>query len=138
LIGGGGERKTLATVARYADAWNIGGKLDVVRHKDEVLRRWCDEVGRDEAEIERTLGVDDAVVIGDSVEDARRVAAEIGARNGGWRGPELVGPAALVAETIAPYLELGFRHVYFDMPASFDGETLERLVGEVKPLLESG
>src|SRR5581483_1111857 len=55
LIGGGGERKTLATVARFADAWNIGGDVERVRHKDEVLRRWCDEVGRDEAEIERTL-----------------------------------------------------------------------------------
>ena len=55
LIGGSGERKTLATVARYADAWNTGGDLERVRHKDEVLRRWCDEVGRDESEIERTL-----------------------------------------------------------------------------------
>ena len=43
LIGGDGERKTLATVARYADAWNTGGDIDFVRHKDEVLRRWCDE-----------------------------------------------------------------------------------------------
>jgi alkanesulfonate monooxygenase SsuD/methylene tetrahydromethanopterin reductase-like flavin-dependent oxidoreductase (luciferase family) len=49
LIGGDGERKTLATVARYADAWNTGGDIDFVRHKDEVLRRWCDDVGRDEA-----------------------------------------------------------------------------------------
>ena len=48
MIGGSGERKTLHTVAKYADGWNTGGDLERVKHKDEVLRRWCDEVGRDD------------------------------------------------------------------------------------------
>jgi alkanesulfonate monooxygenase SsuD/methylene tetrahydromethanopterin reductase-like flavin-dependent oxidoreductase (luciferase family) len=135
LIGGGGERKTLATTARFADAWNIGGDLERVRQKDQVLRRWCDEVGRDEAEIERTLS-GGALVIRDSVDEAQRVAREIGARNGDWSGPSIVGPPELVAEQLAPYLELGFRHIYADTPAPFDRETLERFVGDVKPLLE--
>ncbi len=87
LIGGAGEKKTLQTVARYADAWNVGGSPDQVRHKDEVLRRWCDEVGRDESEIERTLQ-GGAVVVRDSEAEARRVAAEIGRLNGGWEGPK--------------------------------------------------
>ena len=135
LIGGGGERKTLATVARFADAWNIGGDVERVRHKDEVLRRWCDEVGRDEAEIERTLS-GGSLVIRDSADEAARVAREIGSRNGDWEGPGIVGPPELVAERLAPYVELGFRHIYADTPAPFDRETLERFVGEVKPLLE--
>src|SRR5213075_2294256 len=42
LIGGGGEKKTLRTVARFADAWNIGATVEQARHKDEVLRRWCE------------------------------------------------------------------------------------------------
>ncbi len=54
LIGGSGEKKTLRLVARYADACNIfGGPQDVAR-KLEVLRRHCDDVGRDPAEIEVT------------------------------------------------------------------------------------
>jgi alkanesulfonate monooxygenase SsuD/methylene tetrahydromethanopterin reductase-like flavin-dependent oxidoreductase (luciferase family) len=134
LIGGGGEKKTLATVARYADAWEIGGTVEMVRHKDEVLRRWCEEVGRDESEIERVLGPG-VFVIRNRVEDARRAAAEIGARNGGWRGPQVVGPPEVIAEHVAPYLEFGFRHLDFDLPAPYDRETLERLIGEVKPLL---
>ena len=56
LIGGDGEKKTLHTVA-YADAWNTHGDVEFVRHKDAVLRRWCKTVGRDQAEIERTLGL---------------------------------------------------------------------------------
>ena len=54
LIGGGGEKKTLRLVARYADACNLVGTPDDVAHKLEVLRRHCDDVGRDPNEIEVT------------------------------------------------------------------------------------
>jgi alkanesulfonate monooxygenase SsuD/methylene tetrahydromethanopterin reductase-like flavin-dependent oxidoreductase (luciferase family) len=138
MIGGSGERKTLATVARYADGWNTGGDLERVRHKDEVLRRWCDEVGRDESEIERTVG--GAVpIIRDTEAEAKKVAAAMAERNRGWPGPSAgpFGPPELVAERWAPYLDLGFEHVYVDCPAPFDHETLERLAREVKPMLES-
>ena len=56
MIGGGGEKKTLRSVARYADMWNAMGPPDVLRHKDEVLRAHCEAVGRDQAQIERTAG----------------------------------------------------------------------------------
>ena len=55
LIGGGGERKTLRLVARYADACNLFGGPAQVAHKLAVLRRHCDEVGRDPNEIEVTV-----------------------------------------------------------------------------------
>jgi F420-dependent oxidoreductase-like protein len=58
LIGGSGERKTLRLVARYADACNLFGRPDVVRHKVEVLRRHCAEVGRDPGQVEVTHLVD--------------------------------------------------------------------------------
>jgi alkanesulfonate monooxygenase SsuD/methylene tetrahydromethanopterin reductase-like flavin-dependent oxidoreductase (luciferase family) len=135
LIGGAGEKKTLQTVARYADAWNVGGDVGRVRAKDAVLRRWCDEVGRDEAEIERTLQ-GGSIIIRDDPAEARRVAGEVGSRNGGWSGPETTGSAAQIVERFAPYLELGFRHLYFDIPAPFDAETLERIATEVRPGLE--
>ena len=56
LIGGSGERKTLRLVAQYADACNLfGDDPEVIRHKLDVLRRHCDGVGRDYAEIEKTV-----------------------------------------------------------------------------------
>ena len=57
LIGGGGERKTLQLVAQYADACNLiaGDSVEEVAHKLEVLDRHCADVGRDPAEIERTI-----------------------------------------------------------------------------------
>jgi F420-dependent oxidoreductase-like protein len=63
LIGGSGERKTLRLVAQYADACNIfRSDVEGTRHKLDVLRRHCDDVGRDYDEIDKTIvnGVDGA------------------------------------------------------------------------------
>jgi F420-dependent oxidoreductase-like protein len=55
LIGGGGERKTLRLVARYADACNFFGDPATVKHKLEVLRAHCEAEGRNYDEIEKTV-----------------------------------------------------------------------------------
>jgi F420-dependent oxidoreductase-like protein len=56
MIGGGGEKKTLLLVARYADACNLfGSSVDDVRHKLDVLREHCATVGRDYDAIEKTV-----------------------------------------------------------------------------------
>jgi F420-dependent oxidoreductase-like protein len=56
LIGGGGERRTLQLVARYADIWNIGSfPTEVIRRKLGVLREHCDVAGRDFARIRKTV-----------------------------------------------------------------------------------
>ena len=66
LVGGGGERKTLRLVAQYADACNIFPEgVDGVRHKLDVLRRHCDDVGRDYDEIEKTMLAGGADPLGD-------------------------------------------------------------------------
>lgn len=55
MIGGGGEKKTLRLVAKYADACNVAGNTDEIKHKFDVLKRHCDDVGRNYEEIERTV-----------------------------------------------------------------------------------
>jgi len=56
LIGGGGERKTLRLVAKYADACNLfASSPDEVAHKLDVLGTHCADVGRDPSEIQTTL-----------------------------------------------------------------------------------
>ncbi len=54
MVGGGGERKTLRLVAKYADAANVFGGPEAIHHKYEILARHCAEVGRDYNEIERS------------------------------------------------------------------------------------
>lgn len=139
LIGGGGERKTLRIVARYADACNVGGGFDNVKHKDEVLRRHCEDVGRDESEIERTVGTG-VIIIRDDPAEARRVLEETFAANGGaepWRN-QVTGTPEQVAEKLRPFLGIGFRHFIVGFPPPYDAETMERLIREVKPMLEGG
>jgi F420-dependent oxidoreductase-like protein len=56
LIGGGGERKTLKLVARYADACNLfASSPEEVASKLEVLARHCEAEGRDPDSIDRTI-----------------------------------------------------------------------------------
>lgn len=56
VIGGGGEKKTLKLVARYADACNLTvmGGIDEVARKLDVLRAHCEAEGRDYDAIEKT------------------------------------------------------------------------------------
>ena len=139
MIGGSGEKKTLRTVARYADMWNGMGSLERMTHKIEVLRGHCDAVGRDIAEIEFTFGL--KVTIRDTKAEADRVWAAAMAHNRTpmadvaddqtfWNGtPEEI------ADRMRPYVELGFRTFISEHPAPYDTESLERLIGEVVPLL---
>jgi len=57
-IGGDGEKRTLRSVARFAQKWNTPfTDATVLRHKQEVLAGHCAEVGRDPGEIEITAQV---------------------------------------------------------------------------------
>jgi alkanesulfonate monooxygenase SsuD/methylene tetrahydromethanopterin reductase-like flavin-dependent oxidoreductase (luciferase family) len=139
LIGGGGERKTLRIVARFADACNIGGGIETVKRKDEILRRHCEEVGRDESEIERTTGVG-VCIIRDDPAEAQRVQDEMFARNGNarrWQN-QLIGTPEEVTEKLRPFLGIGYRHLIAGFPSPYDAESMERLMTEVKPELERG
>jgi F420-dependent oxidoreductase-like protein len=51
-IGGGGEKRTLRAVARYAQHWNVpGGTVDDFVRKRDVLYKHCADIGRDPSEI---------------------------------------------------------------------------------------
>jgi len=139
MIGGSGERKTLRSIARHADMWNAMGTLDFVAHKDAVLRDHCRDVGRDESEIERTLGI--KLTIRDTADEARRAWAEHLEAN---RTPYFeeddvwLGSPAQVAAWIRSFRAIGFSTFINEMPAPYDVETLERFVGEVPALLDAG
>ena len=140
MIGGGGEKKTLRTVARYADMWNGMGPLDTMRHKVDVLREHCSAVGRNFDDIEMTIGC--KVTIRDSQAEAERVwrdhmeynrtpLSRVEGDATFWRGtPEQI------AEKLIAYRELGFNTAISEMPAPYDEESLERLIGEVKPMVD--
>jgi Luciferase-like monooxygenase len=56
VIGGSGERRTLRIVAEHGDIWNtLYGDLDHYRHLLDVLARHCADVGRDPADVRKSL-----------------------------------------------------------------------------------
>ncbi len=136
-IGGGGEQVTLKLVAKYGDMCNIGGTLDEVRRKEEVLLRHCETVGRDPSEIERTLSVGTVFIRDDRAEAERLFHAAFDRNRVGrhWEN-QPVGTAEDVAEKLAPYAELGYRHLIAGTPADYDEESMTRFATEVRPLLE--
>ncbi|HYM83664.1 MAG TPA: TIGR03560 family F420-dependent LLM class oxidoreductase [Candidatus Dormibacteraeota bacterium] len=137
VIGGSGEKKTLRTVAKYADIWNGIGSVETLAAKSRTLDEHCAAVGRDPAAIERSL--DCFMVIRDRESDAREAWLSSLAYNKtdpSRPAAPLLGPPAAIAETLRAYRDLGFRTVNVELPAPYDAETLERLVHEVKPLVE--
>ncbi|MCI0583038.1 MAG: LLM class flavin-dependent oxidoreductase [Chloroflexi bacterium] len=137
LVGGGGEKVTLRLVARYADANNVGGGLEAVKHKEAILLEHCEREGRDPAEIERTTGIG-TVIIRDSRDEARRVFEAMFARNGNARlwEDQPVGTPEDIIERLAPYPEIGYRHLVAGFPSPYDEESMTRLATEVRPALE--
>jgi F420-dependent oxidoreductase-like protein len=90
LIGGGGEKKTLLLVAKYADACNLFPTPEL-QHKLDVLKGHCEAVGRDYDEIQKTvmyrfdLGANGERV-GEIIEDLRRLkAAGVAVAHGGLK-----------------------------------------------------
>ncbi len=142
MIGGQGRTKTLRTVARYADIWNATGDPVEVRELDGVLREHCAKVGRDEREIRRTMN--HWFVIRDDARTAERAWAAMMAHNrmdlaASLQPARLVmGTPEQVAERILEYVDAGFAEILAEMPTPFDIETMERLIGEVKPLVDRG
>lgn len=142
MIGGSGERKTLRTVAKYADQWNAFGSPSTLAAKDAVLLRHCEEVGRDPGEIERTVGA--KIVIRATESAARQVHEEMMEHNrtpmSAIAGDETfwLGTAAEIIERMLAYREVGFHTLLAEMPAPYDRETMETLIGVVAPAVNAG
>ncbi len=141
LIGGSGEKKTLRTVARYADQWNAMGSPAFLAHKVEVLRQHCEAVGRDPGEIEFTAGC--KPIIRDTEAEAKRVWEAQMAHN---RTPMTdvldddtfwVGTPEMIAAKMLELKLLGFNRFLAELAAPFDDETLVRWIGEVRPMVDA-
>jgi F420-dependent oxidoreductase-like protein len=124
MVGGGGEQRTLRLVAQYADMCNIHGDPPMVRHKLDVLRRHCESVGRDPAEITTTrLG---SLFLTSSPDETAQVRDFLTKSV----GPEAVagftvGEEPEIVEQVAALIDAGLDELIFNMPLS-DPDTIGR------------
>jgi F420-dependent oxidoreductase-like protein len=116
MIGGGGEKRTLRLVARFADLCNITGDVDVIRHKVAVLRDHCDAVGRDPAEI--TVSRLSTLVLTDSSAETANtwefLRSVVGEQSAGYN----VGREDELVDQVQQLADAGVDYLIFNMPTS--------------------
>lgn len=139
-IAGGGERKTLRTVAKYGDYSNFAGTVDTFVRKSEILDEHCEAVGRDPAEIGRTIHLLITVVPDEKSFDAtlERVAAQSGRDLEAYvRSSQTVaGTPDQVVEQLAPYKDAGCVYTIGYFGDSVWGDSLDLFAAEVMPQLQ--
>jgi F420-dependent oxidoreductase-like protein len=131
MIGGSGERKTLRFVAQYADACNVFGDVERVKHLLGVLERHCEDVGRDPAEITKTRN-SSFVVAATREEAERKVQALKDAGVPEERlGPSLalIGTPEELAEQAQAFKDAGLDGLTGSIPDVHDLDAV-RMVGE--------
>jgi F420-dependent oxidoreductase-like protein len=127
MIGGGGEQLTLRAVARHADACNVGGTPEQVRHKFEVLRRHCEAEKRNYDEIERTNVIGFLIARNEAALAAKRQRLEVPAQYMG-----VAGTVAQITDLVGKYKDAGSQ-LLISSTWRNDPETHELLAAEVMP-----
>ena len=113
MIGGGGERRTLRTLAKYGDMMNVGGTPEEFAAKIDVLNRHCADVGRDPAEISKTAFT--ILALQDDEQKAARLRERFApqASEEARRRNMAIGSAPQVIEVLRRYGESGADQVIF-------------------------
>ncbi|GCF07406.1 LLM class F420-dependent oxidoreductase [Dictyobacter arantiisoli] len=107
VIGGGGEKLTLRIVAKYANIWNIpGGTPEDFKHKSAILDEHCAAIGRNPAEIARSIQI---VINPNNLQETR--------------------------EAIQKLINVGANHIVLNLRPPYPAGIVHRLVTEiVEPL----
>ena len=133
-IGGGGEKVTLRLVARFGDACNVGGDAERLRHKFDVLRGHCEDLGRDYEEITRSSSVN--VYLLEEGEDPEEATKEArGSQSYDEYSQQfMVGTPKEISERLRPLVDAGVNYFIVYLPrVAYDPAMVERFAREVVP-----
>lgn len=109
LIGGVGPKRIQPLVARHANIWHFSvrdGNLQEAKRMCENFDKICQKVGRDPAQVERSISL---------------------------RPPELAGATEEVRGRIQALADAGIRHFILSLTQPFDREILRRFAKDVMP-----
>ncbi len=127
LIGGGGEKRLIPIVARFADACSFFGGPATVKRKLDVLARACEDIGRDPATITKTwLG---AAVVASSEHELQprleRLGQRLGVRPSATKSFNLCGLPSEVESQVARFRSAGLDGLIVTIPDLEDLEQVE-------------
>lgn len=127
-IGGGGEQRTLAIVARWADGWNVPFvEPATFAHKRRVLAEHCTAAGRYVDEIRCAVNVGVA-------KDEEALQLQFGAMADYVRPGVVMGSQAQMVDRIGEYVAAGADQVNIAMRAPWDVASLDHLAGAIDEL----
>ncbi len=135
MVAGGGEKRTLRTLARYGDVMNVSGSPQTVLHKIEVMKAHCRDVGRDPAEIRLTIQVplfltDDRSLVERAV---LGMAAATNTTPEEARKGMLAGSLEEVKADVQRFIEVGVEEIILAQSPRVDIAALRRFSEEVIP-----
>jgi alkanesulfonate monooxygenase SsuD/methylene tetrahydromethanopterin reductase-like flavin-dependent oxidoreductase (luciferase family) len=127
-VGGGGEKRTLAIVARWADGWNVPFiSPEEFARKRDVLAGHCAAAGRDVDDIKC------AVNVGLAFTD-ESLKTQFGALADAIRPGVLTGSDDEVVDTVGRYAEAGATQINVALRAPFLTAELERLAPAIQQI----
>ena len=135
LIAGGGEKRTLRVVAKWADMMNVHGAAETVAHKYRVLEEHCQRVGRNSAEIEKSANgafippekMDDWSMYMDRL--SKTMPEQMKARSSG----AVVGDMDTIRDWVRGHTEVGTQHIIFTMRSPYPLESLRTFARKIMP-----
>ena len=136
-IGGQGEKRTIPMAARYADGYNAAYiPPELFKRKIEVLDRSCEALGRDPAEIERSIN--SGFYMGVNEEDAGRhretFYQQWGRRAEHIEGGMLLGTAQEAIDRIGRFSEAGAQGLNIAFRPPFDWDAIQAFTEDVLPV----
>ena len=149
LIGGGGEKRTLKLVARYASEWNgVNLTAETYRQKTSVLERHCAAEGRDPSTIRRSMMA--FAIVGPTDADIDHATSRLMSmwgvsadtspadyRTAARARGIITGRTDEVVETLGKLAELGLQEVQFQHFNFDDDSVPEYLAAEIAPRVKA-
>ena len=135
MVGGMGERRTLRTLARYGDVWNLDGfavgredsrqyggmSIELYKRKVDIINRHCEEWGRDPSEISYTISM--PTKLSNDQAEVDKFIEQVGPGT-------VAGSAEYIVDRVGEFIEAGVSEIMFS-PRPSDREVLERLDDQV-------
>ncbi|MGV8107115.1 MAG: LLM class F420-dependent oxidoreductase, partial [Nitrososphaerota archaeon] len=131
LVGGGGERKTLKIVAKYADACNLFGSAETIKRKLNILKEHCKSIGRDYDSILKTkLAI---IVVDDDNQTSEKKIEQIfkGMPEEQIREFAIYGTPEDVVGQIELFEQVGIQYLIVDLDPTRELEALDVFANKI-------
>jgi alkanesulfonate monooxygenase SsuD/methylene tetrahydromethanopterin reductase-like flavin-dependent oxidoreductase (luciferase family) len=128
MVGGTGERRTLRTLAMHGDIMNLDGwagqgmSIEIFRHKVNVLKQHCENVGRDPAEIKLTALM--PLLITDDKEKVETFIRRLGPGS-------MAGSRNYLVDRIGEFIAEGIDEIMFGSIPTGDVEAFQQVEEEI-------